>query len=73
MPFRYSDELSTAIYFNGSHFFFSFSDYTGTCLESTKGGCEHYCLNVTSGKGYSCACYTGYEINADNSKKCEGE
>ncbi|KAF0767414.1 low-density lipoprotein receptor-related protein 2, partial [Aphis craccivora] len=44
--------------------------YSGTCLESTKGGCEHYCLNVTSGKGFSCACYAGYEIG-ENSKKCE--
>lgn len=48
-------------------------DYSGTCLESTKGGCEHYCLNVTSGKGYSCACYAGYEVSSDNSKRCEGK
>jgi hypothetical protein len=47
-------------------------DYFGTCLESNKGGCEHYCLNVTSGKGFSCACYAGYKIGED-SKKCEGK
>lgn len=48
-------------------------DNTGVCLESNKGSCEHYCLNVTSGRGFSCACYAGYEVSSNNSKKCDGE
>ncbi|XP_066588132.1 low-density lipoprotein receptor-related protein 2 isoform X2 [Prorops nasuta] len=40
------------------------------CLESNKGGCAHYCHNITDG-GYICACYPGYIISQVNRKHCE--
>ncbi|XP_043497943.1 low-density lipoprotein receptor-related protein 2 isoform X2 [Polistes fuscatus] len=40
------------------------------CLDSNKGGCSHYCHNITDG-GYICACYPGYIISKANRKRCE--
>ncbi|XP_012271678.1 low-density lipoprotein receptor-related protein 2 [Orussus abietinus] len=40
------------------------------CGEGNKGGCAHYCHNITEG-GYICACYPGYIISQDNRKQCE--
>ena len=40
------------------------------CLESNKGGCSHYCHNITDA-GYICACYLGYIIAQDDRKHCE--
>ncbi|XP_063240571.1 low-density lipoprotein receptor-related protein 2 [Bacillus rossius redtenbacheri] len=40
-----------------------------TCIGDTKGGCEHFCVNLTD-SGYICSCYNGYIISPDNSKKC---
>lgn len=40
------------------------------CLDSNKGGCSHYCHNITEG-GYICACYPGYIISQNNRKHCE--
>ncbi|XP_015126789.1 low-density lipoprotein receptor-related protein 2 [Diachasma alloeum] len=40
------------------------------CNPVNKGGCAHYCQNVTDG-GYICACYPGYITSSDNNKHCE--
>nr|CAD7412023.1 unnamed protein product [Timema cristinae] len=42
---------------------------SSTCMETTKGGCEQHCMNLTEG-GYICACYSGFIISPDNKKKC---
>lgn len=39
-------------------------------MDINKGGCSHYCHNITDG-GYICACYTGYIISQENRKRCE--
>lgn len=46
-------------------------DHGKYCLESNKGGCAHYCHNITEGGGYICACYPGYIISQENKKHCE--
>lgn len=43
--------------------------HTSSCSETTKGGCEHHCTNLTDG-GFICGCYSGYIIDATNKKKC---
>lgn len=62
----YSDEL-------GCH-------HNKVCNDANKGGCSHYCQNVTDSgslatdvapRGYICACYPGYIISQDNHKQCE--
>ncbi|KAL7294867.1 hypothetical protein TKK_0011791 [Trichogramma kaykai] len=62
----YSDEL-------GCH-------HNKACNEANKGGCSHFCQNVTDSgsitsdvapRGYICACYPGYIISQDNHKHCE--
>ncbi|XP_048506028.1 low-density lipoprotein receptor-related protein 2 isoform X2 [Athalia rosae] len=40
------------------------------CSEENRGGCSHYCQNITDG-GYICACFAGYIISPDNRKHCE--
>ena len=56
-------------------------DHNKVCNEANKGGCSHYCQNVTDTgalsmtdappRGYICACYPGYIISEDNHKHCE--
>lgn len=48
----------------------SIIDHNKPCLDSNKGGCSHYCHNITEG-GYICACYPGYIISQNNRKHCE--
>ncbi|KAK0162271.1 hypothetical protein PV327_008621 [Microctonus hyperodae] len=40
------------------------------CSPLNKGGCAHYCQNITD-RGYICACYPGYITSVDNNKQCE--
>lgn len=47
-----------------------FVDHDKHCTEANKGGCSHYCQNITDG-GYICACYPGYIIARGNRKHCE--
>lgn len=41
------------------------------CNTITNGGCDHRCLNLTSGSGYICTCNTGYITSRTNPKQCE--
>ena len=40
------------------------------CSDHDKGGCSHYCQNITDHR-YICACYPGYIISKFNNKHCE--
>ncbi|XP_063382257.1 low-density lipoprotein receptor-related protein 2 isoform X1 [Cydia fagiglandana] len=44
-----------------------------TCDIISKGGCEHFCTNLTGGTGvgYICSCYQGYIISHADPKRCE--
>lgn len=53
-----------------NHFYRPFADPYLHCTDHHKGGCSHYCQNVTDG-GYICACYPGYIISRENNKYCE--
>ncbi|XP_065212523.1 low-density lipoprotein receptor-related protein 2 isoform X2 [Planococcus citri] len=44
--------------------------YGEVCKEPTKGGCEHYCTNITAADGYICGCYPGFIVSHENSKLC---
>lgn len=55
---------------NTKYSFISLIDHNKPCLESNKGGCSHYCHNITDA-GYICACYPGYIIAQDDRKHCE--
>ncbi|CAH2090680.1 unnamed protein product [Euphydryas editha] len=42
------------------------------CLPSDKGGCEHFCTNLTAtAGGYICTCFQGWIISRADSKRCE--
>ncbi|KAK9880927.1 hypothetical protein WA026_013260 [Henosepilachna vigintioctopunctata] len=43
--------------------------HNSVCVDSTRGGCEHQCTNITGG-GYICTCFSGFIISKDNRKKC---
>ncbi|XP_060535234.1 low-density lipoprotein receptor-related protein 2 [Cylas formicarius] len=43
--------------------------HNNVCSDSTRGGCEHTCTNLTGG-GYICACFSGFIISKDNRKVC---
>ncbi|XP_075155675.1 low-density lipoprotein receptor-related protein megalin [Haematobia irritans] len=58
----YSDDCGDASDELGCH-------HNLSCLDDTRGGCQHHCHNLTDG-GYICACYPGYIISPDNKKKC---
>ena len=40
-----------------------------TCIQGTRGGCQHRCNNLPGG-GYLCLCDSGYVVNPENPKKC---
>lgn len=44
--------------------------HNNVCIDLTKGGCEHNCMNLTDG-GYICICYSGFIISKENRKKCQ--
>ncbi|KAJ0178036.1 hypothetical protein K1T71_005859 [Dendrolimus kikuchii] len=47
--------------------------HTHTCSHLDKGGCEHFCTNLTSsasGGGYICTCFQGWIISPGDKKKC---
>lgn len=44
--------------------------HNNVCTDINKGGCEHYCMNLTDG-GYICACRNGFIISIENRKKCK--
>ncbi|XP_045450693.1 low-density lipoprotein receptor-related protein 2 [Melitaea cinxia] len=42
------------------------------CLPADKGGCEHFCTNLTAaGGGYICTCFQGWITSRADSKRCE--
>ncbi|XP_044762088.1 low-density lipoprotein receptor-related protein 2 [Coccinella septempunctata] len=43
--------------------------HNSDCLDSTRGGCEHQCTNIT-GSGYICTCFSGFIVSKENRKKC---
>ncbi|XP_043484789.1 low-density lipoprotein receptor-related protein 2 [Leptopilina heterotoma] len=40
------------------------------CSDLDRGGCSHYCLNITDNR-YICGCYAGYITSKLNNKHCE--
>ncbi|XKL63596.1 hypothetical protein PGB90_005960 [Kerria lacca] len=44
--------------------------FKDVCREVNKGGCQHYCKNITGAEGYICHCFSGFIVNKENSKTC---
>lgn len=49
--------------------------HTHTCSHMDKGGCEHFCTNLTlaggvTSTGYICTCFQGWIISPADKKKC---